>query len=599
MAFEGLKTTARLVLHGLRLGRIKPDSRYSVGDRIEALANSRGDHPFVRFEGRSMSYGELNEQANRLAHFGLERGLRPGDVVALLMENRPEYVATWGGLAKIGVTSALLNTNLKGHALAHALEAGGTRRLLVGSECLEALATLGEDAPPGLQVWVAPEPDQHPALPAGALDLARELADQPAENPHASVRAEVRAGDPLAFIYTSGTTGLPKAAKMSHLRFTTTGVASQVAGFGAGDTMYCALPLYHSAGGAMAVMAVLNSGGTLALRRRFSASEFWHDVTRFRATAFQYIGEFCRYLLNQPERAEERSHRLRFAIGNGLRPDIWERFQERFALPRIVEFYGATEGNIALVNYDNRPGSVGKRPPAIVGQPRLIRYDVETDEHPRTEAGLCIECKPDEVGELVARIPDDPNRARGRFEGYTSKDATEKKILHDVFEPGDQYFRTGDLLRCDDRGYFYFIDRIGDTFRWKGENVSTQEVAEALTVFAGVELINVYGVEIPGHDGRAGMAALTMADGVEFDPNAFRELAERSLPSYARPVFVRIKREADLTGTFKLRKVDLQREGYDPAATPDPIYVRDDRAGSYVALTAERLEALHRGELRV
>jgi fatty-acyl-CoA synthase len=516
------------------------------------------------------------------------------------MENRPEYVASWAGLAKIGVTTALLNTNLAGRPLAHALEIARTRRLLVGSECLETLRTLDADALAGLEVLVAPDPGAATLeLPRGAIDLGHELADRPVDDPHPSVRAEVHAGDPHAYIYTSGTTGLPKAARMSHLRFVTAGVAAQVAGFGARDTMYCALPLYHSAGGAMAVMAVLNSGGTLALRRRFSASEFWADVTRHGATAFQYIGEFCRYLLHQPVRPGERAHRLRFAIGNGLRPDIWPEFQERFALPRIVEFYGATEGNIALVNYDNRRGSVGKRPPAIVAQPRLIRYDVESDVHPRTAEGLCIECGPGEVGELVARIPDDPNRAQGRFEGYTSTEATESKIVHDVFEPGDQYFRTGDLLRTDPDGYFYFVDRIGDTFRWKGENVSTQEVAEALTVFPGVELINVYGVAIPGQDGRAGMAALTLADGAEFDGSAFYELAARSLPSYAQPVFVRLQGEAHLTGTFKLRKVDLQREGFDPAAIRDPLYVRDDPARSYLPLTPARAAAIAAGGLRV
>ncbi len=599
MALEGLKITARLLRHGLPVMRLRTDSRFSVADRIEAAARARGERPFVLFEDRALSYRELNEQANRLAHLGLERGLRPGDVVALLMQNRPEYIATWAGFAKIGVTTALLNTNLLGKALAHAIEVAGTRRLVVGSECMESLASLGSDAPRGMETWVSREPGAPWSGPAGALDHFRELADRPLDDPHASVRAEVRAGDPHVLIYTSGTTGLPKAARMSHLRFVTTGVAGQVAGFNSAGTMYCALPLYHSAGGAMAVMAVLNSGAKLALRRRFSASEFWKDVGRFEATAFQYIGEFCRYLLHQPERPEERTHRLRFAIGNGLRPDIWEEFQRRFRIPRIVEFYGATEGNVALMNYEGKLGSVGKRPPALVAQPRLIRYDVERDQHARTAEGLCVECAPGETGELVARIPQDSNRAQGRFEGYTSKEATERKILRDVFEPGDQYFRTGDLLRCDRDGYFYFIDRVGDTFRWKGENVSTQEVAEALGVFPSVEVVNVYGVAIPGQDGRAGMVSLTLAPGASFDAGAFYELAERSLPPYAQPVLVRLDQQADITGTFKLRKVELQREGYDPSAIKDPLYVRDDAARCYVPLTRERATALDRGELRI
>jgi len=363
--------------------------------------------------------------------------------------------------------------------------------------------------------------------------------------------------------------------------------------------MYCALPLYHSAGGAMCVAAALRAGGAIALRRRFSASHFWDDVRRYDATAFQYIGEFCRYLLNQPEGARDRDHSLRFAIGNGLRPDIWEEFQKRFGIPRMVEFYGATEGNVAMVNLDNKVGSVGKRPPALVSAPRLIRFDVEADEQIRGDDGLCIECRPDEVGELLGEIPKDPDAAQGRFEGYTSKQATEKKILRDVFEKGDTWFRTGDLLRCDAKGYFYFIDRIGDTFRWKGENVSTQEVAEALGVFPGVEIVNVYGVDVAGADGRAGMAALVVSDPKAFDGVAFYRLVADSLPSYAAPVFVRLQTDAEVTGTFKLRKVDLQKEGYDPESVKDALFVRDDAAAEYVALTPERLAAVRAGELRV
>jgi fatty-acyl-CoA synthase len=571
-----------------------------VADLIEKQARARATRPFVLFEDRELSYEEYNAAANRLAHWGQGMGLQAGDVVALLMQNRPEYLSTWAGLAKLGVTTALINTNLSGAALAHAIDAAGTVRLIVGSECLPAVASLGTHAPAGLDLWVLRDPDDDSnALPPGAHDLDEALVGRPETNPAAALRAGVTAGDPLVYIYTSGTTGLPKAAKMSHLRFNATGAASQIAGFGPRDVMYCALPLYHSAGGAMAVMAVLRSGGTLALRRKFSASHFWDDVQRFDATAFQYIGEFCRYLLNQERGDKEQGHRLRFAIGNGLRPDIWVEFQERFAIPKIVEFYGATEGNVAMLNFDNKVGSVGKRPPALIPPPRLVRYDIEGDDHVRDEQGLCIECEPGEVGELLGEIPNDPNTAQGRFEGYTSKEATERKILRDVLKPGDMWFRTGDLLRCDAEGYFYFVDRIGDTFRWKGENVSTQEVAEALGVYPGVELCNVYGVEIPGMDGRAGMAAIVLGDPASFDGRAFYELSAGSLPAYAAPVFVRIQPEPEVTVTFKLRKMDLQKDGYDPEVVKDPLYVRDDSARAYLPLSGERLSALRSGKLRV
>jgi len=584
MAFDSLKTFYRTARHGLPFLRIKPDSSFSVADKIEDRAASRGSHPFVLFEGQSVSYAESNEAANRVAHWALAQGLTAGDVVALLMQNRPEYLSTWGGLAKIGVTTALINTNLSGKALAHAIDAAGTRKLLIGSECMSLFESLGADARAGLQTFLMQDSANRVQSPAGIEDISPALDAQPATNPDRSHRAGVTAGDPLVFIYTSGTTGLPKAAKMSHLRFTMTGLVSLIAGFGPRDVMYCALPLYHSAGGAMAVMTVINSGGTLALRRRFSASHFWEDVRDMEATAFQYIGEFCRYLLNQPDHAQDASHKLKFAIGNGLRPDIWPDFQSRFALPKVVEFYGATEGNVAITNFEGKVGSVGK-PPPIVPAPLLVRYDVENDEHIRGDDGLCIECKPDEVGEMLGEIPADSNTAQGRFEGYTSKEATEKKILRDVKKQGDTFFRTGDLLKCDAAGYFYFIDRIGDTFRWKGENVSTQEVAEAVGIYPGVEMVNVYGVEVAGTDGRAGMAAMILADSSTFDGAALYKLATDQLPAYARPVFVRLQPQAEVTGTFKLRKVELQREGYDPVTVSDPLFVRDDAAQTYKPLT--------------
>jgi fatty-acyl-CoA synthase len=595
-----LVTLYRTIRHGLPLLRIKPNSVFTMADLIEDTVRRREDHPFILFEGKSVSYGEYNRTANRIAHWGLEQGLQAGDIVGLLMQNRPEYLSVWAGLAKIGVTTALINTNLTGAALAHALDAAGTRRLIAGAELAESVELLDAALRESLDLWVASDPLTAQAPQSvGGRDFGAAIADQPDENPDPGERAGVRAGDPLVYIYTSGTTGLPKAAKMSHLRYAGTGIGALIGGLDANGVMYCALPLYHSAGGAMAVSAVLRSGGTLALRRKFSASAFWKDVHEMRATGFQYIGEFCRYLLNQPENLADCDHRLRFCIGNGLRPDIWEEFQNRFAIPHIIEFYGATEGNVAMVNLDGKVGSVGKRPPALVPAPRLVRYDIDADDHVRGPDGLCIECEDDEAGELLGEIPHDPNTSAGRFEGYTSKEATDKKVLRDVFERGDQWFRTGDLLRCDAKGYFYFVDRIGDTFRWKGENVSTQEVAEAVGSMSGVLMTNVYGVEIEGQDGRAGMAAIVLEGGGEFDGAALHGIVRDSLPAYAAPVFVRVQPEPEVTGTFKLRKVDLQAQGFDTSKISDPLFVRDDAAGAYLPLTPERLEALRSGELRV
>jgi fatty-acyl-CoA synthase len=346
----------------------------------------------------------------------------------------------------------------------------------------------------------------------------------------------------------------------------------------------------------MALGGALVAGGTLVISRRFSAKRFWSDCAQHDVTSIQYIGELCRYLLNAPRHPDEDRHKIRVALGNGLRPEVWGPFKERFGIPRIVEFYGATEGNTALINFEGKPGAVGQIPHSLrklMGL-EILRFDIESEEVLRDEDGHCLRAGLDEAGELVGKIT-----KTTRFEGYTNSEATEKKILRDVFKKGDTWFRTGDLLRCDADGYFYFVDRIGDTFRWKGENVSTQEVAEALCVVPGVEVCNVYGIEVPGQEGRAGMAAMVLADPASFDGAAIYELVQRSLPSYAAPVFLRVQGEAEMTGTLKLRKVDLAKEGYDPSVIKDPLYVRDDAARAYVPLTAARLAALHAGELRV
>jgi len=364
---------------------------------------------------------------------------------------------------------------------------------------------------------------------------------------------------------------------------------SAIAGWVPDDVILCVLPLYHGAGGMVVVSSALSQGATIVLRRKFSASRFWDEVREHGVTTFQYVGELCRYLLNQPATDRDRDHSLRVMMGAGLGPDIWQEFQERFGVERILEGWSSTEANTSMLNVDNKPGSCGRVPFKELHNARLVRYDVATDSHPKAEDGRFIECEVAETGELIGMIPDLPDSGAGRFEGYTSKEATEKKILRDVFAPGDAWYRSGDLLRQDDEGYFYFVDRIGDTYRWKSENVSTQEVAEALGGFPGLEVANVYGVRVPGTEGRAGMAALVFAATEEFDGAAFFEFSSERLPHYAVPLFVRIPALADLTATFKLRKFDLQREGYDANSVGDPLYVRDEQARSYVPLTEASL----------
>jgi len=586
-----------------KLVSLRPDNPYTVGDRIEERAARGGGQTAVVFEAERWTYADWNRAANRVAWWALDQGIGHGEPVALLMENRPEFLATWSGLAKVGAISALLNTNLTGKALRHAIDASKARHLIVGSECLDRFASTAGDLESPIHPWVARDPyavSRPLAWPTGAEDLNAALGDMSDANPDPSVRGRLRSADDLFYIYTSGTTGLPKAARFSHLRFFSTGdLAAWAIGLRRTDVHYCVLPLYHTAGGVMTVGAALYAGATLALRRRFSAREFWNDAREYDVTHFQYIGEICRYLLNQPPRPDDREHRVRAMIGNGLRADVWAPFQARFGVRNIVEFYGATEGNAPIVNLENKVGSVGRYPLRALSNARLIRYDLDADEPVRGANGMCVECGVNETGELVGRIPEKANDARGRFEGYTSEEATDRKVLRDVFAKGDAWFQSGDLLRQDAQGFFYFVDRIGDTYRWKGENVSTQEVAEALSHFPGLELANVYGVQVPGQDGRAGMAALLLAPGQTFDPQRFWRHVDDALPRYAAPLFVRVLPEMELTGTFKLRKVNLQEEGFDPAKVRDPVFFRDDEAEAFVPLDEALAGAIASGQKKV
>jgi len=593
------------------MATLRPDARTTVADLIEERADEQAERSFVVFGGdldgtppQTLSYGELDEAANRVAAWALDQPLRPGSVVALLMENRPEYIVMWAGLAKAGITTALLNTNLFGAALRHALAAAGTDTLILGCECLGSFATTSTDLALPLDVWVSGAGEPEAPLPEGAHDLDRDLEEREARRPDPRVREERRCSDDLFYIYTSGTTGLPKAARFSHRRFLGMGLGASIAlRMDPDDVHYCALPLYHSAGGAMMVSTVLNAGATLALCRRFSASAFWDDCRRFGATRFQYIGEFCRYLVNQPPRDDDRDHDVRIAIGNGLRADVWERFQERFGVEEIIEFYGMTEGNVFFMNQGGPVGAVGRVPFGSLGRrfspTRLVRVDVSTGEPLRDALGFCGECGVDEPGELMGRIPSKRDRLAVPFEGYTSGEATRKKILHDVFETGDSWFRTGDLLRRDADGWFYFVDRLGDTFRWKGENVSTQEVTNTLGDFPGVQFATVYGVEVEGQEGRAGMAALSLEDRDAFDRAAFYAFVSERLPAYAAPLFVRLPEELDVTGTFKLRVVDLVDEGFDVGRISEPVLFRDDEAGTYTPLTRKLRKQILSGDRRV
>lgn len=587
-------TQALLDRRAVASAQIKPRDLYTIADRLEEQARRFADRALLIYAGQPLSYAEVNARANQVANAARARGLKAGDVCALALENRPEFFYSWFGLVKLGVVVAPLNTHVTGRPLSHALESTGACAVLAGEECLANFAAT-EDLP-DVPLWLVPDAEKPASAELLALteqSFASEVAAASRETPPRSLREGITAETPSLLIFTSGTTGLPKAARYSHMRWMSSGDVMEVTlDVTPEDVFYCCLPLYHGAAATSVTSTALKAGAAIVVRRRFSVREFWNDVRNNGITVLQYIGEICRYLLNYPEDARDREHSLRAMLGAGLSPESWQRWVERFGPVQVFEGWGSTEANTNVINVDNRIGSCGRVPFWDKTNLRLVRYDVEGECHVRDANGFYVQCQPGEVGEAIGYIVNHPDIGGGRFEGYTSAEATEKKILRDVFQKGDAYWSSGDLLRYDEDGYFYFVDRIGDTFRWKSENVSTMEVADALADYPGLELINIYGVQVPGQEGRAGMAAVLMQDGHSFDADSFYALTEERLPRYAAPVFVRVSAAADLTTTFKLRKVDLQRQGYAPEAFADPLFVRDDAAGTYRPYSPEVLAGI-------
>jgi len=580
---DTLRAVARL-LGSVRY--LRPGAPVSVATLLEERVRKGPDDLALAWLDDRWTWAAFDEQAGRYAAFFAGEGVGKGDVVALLMENRPDFLFALMGLSRLGATASLINTNLVGRALVHAITVCGARRLLVGEERLEAVEHVadeleGVDVEKGL--YVKRDEGGHDMGTRRVIDAELEAADARSAPRDPAPKVD----DVFCYIYTSGTTGLPKAAIIRNSRMLMANLS-----FGhlmhrsrPGDVIYVTLPLYHSSAMFLGFGAALATGAAVALRRKFSASAFWEDARRFQATSFIYIGELCRYLLNRPVQPGERDHRLRVGVGNGMRGDIWVPFQERFGVPLLREFYGATEGNAPLINLEGRPGMIGR---LRAGQ-ALVRCDATTGEPLRDAAGRCERVAPGEVGLLIGRIS-----KLTSFDGYVDEKATEKKVLRDVFKPGDRWFDSGDLLQLHEGRWLSFADRAGDTFRWKGENVSTNEVADILDAFPTVHEANVYGVEIPGADGRAGMAAVKTEEG--FDLEAFAAHVNEELASYQRPLFLRLLAgDMNVTGTFKHQKVEYRDQGWDPARVDDPLFVLLE--GRYQPLDAGLADRIRQGEV--
>uniref|UniRef100_A0A3P8XNE9 Arachidonate--CoA ligase n=1 Tax=Esox lucius TaxID=8010 RepID=A0A3P8XNE9_ESOLU len=559
-----------------------------------------GDKTALIFEGtgEKWSFRELDEYSNRVANLLLQRGFVEGDVVALFMENRSQYVGLWLGMAKIGVEAALINFNLRLEALVHCVTISNAKAVVFGSELTEAVCEVHSSMGKTVQMLCSGDLDSK-RVPVGTESLEPLLDASPCHLPSRPDRCFT---DRLFYIYTSGTTGMPKAAIVVHSRYYRM-AALVYYGFGmtSDDVLYDCLPLYHSAGNIVGVGQCLIHGMTVVIRKKFSASRFWDDCAKYNCTIVQYIGEICRYLLNQPVKDIEQKHKVRMALGNGLRQSIWEEFTSRFNVTQIAEFYGATECNCSLGNFNNMTGACGFNSQILpfIYPIRLVKVNEDTMELIRGPDGVCIPCKPGEPGQLVGRIiQHDPLR---RFDGYVNEGATNKKIASSVFKKGDMAYLSGDVLIMDQFGYMYFKDRTGDTFRWKGENVSTTEVEGTLSRLLDMKDVVVYGVEVPGTrvkrvkrgewaEGKAGMAAIADPER-STDLEKFGKDLEKALPPYARPVFLRFLNEVNKTGTYKFQKTEMRREGFNPSIVSDKLYFLDPSRGRYVELNKE----LHSG----
>ncbi|KAK2920001.1 long-chain fatty acid transport protein 2-like isoform X1 [Channa argus] len=580
---------------GMRLNKFsKQKPFHSILDCFLEKVAKHPDKEFILFEDRSYTYYQADKESNRVARaLSTHAHLKEGDTVALFVGNEPQFVWIWLALFKLGCTASLLNYNIRSKSLLHCFSCCEAKVLVAGSELKgaveEVLPTLKQL---GVQVFLLSDDCDVEGIES-LSDKIQEASDQPLSR---QLRANINIKSAALYIYTSGTTGLPKAALINHERLWMATFLQSMVGIRSDDIIYLYLPLYHSSGFLMGLCGAIEKGITVILRRKFSASHFWNDCRKYNVTVIQYIGEIMRYLCNTPKRDNDRDHKVRLALGNGLRADTWAEFLQRFGDICICECYGATEGNVGFANYIGKVGAIGKENflQKMGCSYALIRYDTEKEEPVKDSKGFCIRVPRGETGLLVAKIG-----RRTPFSGYAKNEhQTEKKKLRDVFEKGDLYFNSGDLLKIDNEGFFYFQDRIGDTFRWKGENVATTEVADHLLMVDCVAEANVYGVKVPGHEGRIGMAALKLKENMEFDGNATYQHVKNNLPSYARPRFIRIQDTLAVTGTFKQMKMKLAEEGFNPVIIRDPLFFLDENKG-YRPMTEEIFNSIADGRIRL
>ncbi len=546
------------------LKKIGSNRNISWGSYLENTAREYPDHMAVKSPDGMLTYRELNAKANQFAHFLLSRKVAKGDTVTLCLENRPELLVLYCGCAKIGAVCSLINTNQRGDSLIYSFNLNKGKVVVVGEECYDFFTEVksGIDLQ-GSELCLLRDPAINRLKEPE--DITDKLTALPATDlPETGV---VTLKDPMAYVYTSGTTGgMPKAAVITNKRAISASFwfGRIVTGVTPDHTIYIPLPFFHTNAITVGWPPAMLSGAAVALRRKFSASGFLDDVNKFQATHFVYVGEVCRYLMAQPAKEGENQTTLKYVIGNGLRPDIWMAFKKRFGLRKIFEFYGAAEGVGVFTNLMNFDYTVG----TCLTPFALVKYDIENDRPERNADGFLTRVAKGESGLLIMEISE-----KTPFAGYTDKKKTEEKIIRDAFKKGDLWFSTGDMLRNMGFRHVQFVDRLGDTFRWKGENVATMEVEKALDSFSGIASSAVYGVVMPKGDGRAGMAAVIREEGSDPDLNALTAHLRSVLPKYAVPIFLRFVKDFQLTATHKIKKTELKNDGYNPAVLKGDVFV--------------------------
>lgn len=572
-------------------------------NRFEETVKRCPQKTMLIFEKSSFSYSEVNARANKIAHGALGLGLKRGDVVAIVLANEPDFIWTVLGLQKIGVQMAFINFNLRNESLVHVIKVADPKMVFISKEkdIQNPVSDIKSELS-GIPVYHFGEADDPDFKPLDGV--IEQSSDQ---NVSGDIRKEIKMRDNCCYVYTSGTTGLPKAAYIPYEKVVKACWSMAALNLSEDDIIYTSLPLYHSAALLLALGNVIRTGATLVLKKKFSASQFIRDCREHRVTVVHYVGEILRYVTATPPSSSDSDHCIRCAFGNGLRRDVWKVMSERFKIPQIYEFYAATEMPVGLVNVSNKLGAVGRMSPLLklTVQSEFVLYDQENEDVVRNKDGLCVLAPLDTPGLLLLKLNE---KRRMTFEGYKGKESErKKKLVYDVIVPGDCYINTGDAFTRDKDYFVYFADRLGDTFRWKGENVSTTEVANILVELDILTDACVYGVEIPDNEGKAGMAAINLKQSFKTDDlsltqeklTAIAQISGKHLPPYARPRFLRVVKEFEYTSTFKQSKLKLKQDGYDLTKVASPVYYLNCKENTYNKMTPEIEKQINSGIIKM